>query len=477
MLRPSRCVCEFTCSQNKMNNTEDTYFYTHKKQFIKILLPFLGVMLSIFLFSYGISLPIENRIRGDAFQYLAIAREYSSFWDAFFHVGTRANGLPLFEFFFRQSDLANWALRITIAMFVLHIIASFCLCRVAVKRSWIPSHGIWSGLLFFLLAAYPPAVLHTTTPLTDTFGSDILIFAICFLTTGRWVQTILGGMLLAYAEIVRPAYGLAIMSLLFSVFVISFWQKQHRRLSVAAIAVTMFCLAPTWVSCYFKYGSFSVQDPATFLPVRHAQMGLKGTRILWFHPKLAHGDEFPVLHDRFLQEQFYDRCQLNAIFGIGASSLTGCLLATPMKSTIYFAKKQIGFFDSFRLQPYTELLTPDIYRWFARIWSAFALFGELILIITGLLELFGGIKTIDRWKTSVWIFSLTLILTHSLLHVEERFSLAWAPYCWIALVYLLSQKGGKDPRARVAWMILGFMTIFIYFSQILSWDHLLFGLT
>jgi hypothetical protein len=447
-------------------------------------LGYLGSLaVAIFLFVQGLGIPFAYRVRGDAYQYLDAARKFDSFWSALTHVGDRANGLPLFEYLLKQQDSVLWTNGICIFIFGLHLLASAYLTRTVIQKRWLASNPFWEWILFSLLAVYPPMVMHASTPLTDTFGASLLIFAVCLLARVRGVLSAkdltlatISGALFGYAITVRPAYEAGAIAFLMGLSALSLRKGEKQKACAVAIAILgcALYLTPTWIQCYEHYHFIGVQSPETFDPTYHAQVGLRGARLLWFRPELADGREFPILPDSFMRSNFYDRCTLKSIVGLNTSSLTGCLARKAILTPLLFAKKWIGLHDPFRLQPYTELMTPAWYPSLARTFAGLALCGTLLLWVSVSLVFRKARRFIlphDPWTGAVLLFVTALALQHLLLHVEERFSLAWSPYAFGALIAFVSRFPRFSMRMRWIACGTGTLVILIYWAQVLAWDQ------
>ena len=300
-----------------------------------------------------------------------------------------------------------------------------------------------------------------------------MIVAFCLLATRQNLPKAVGiGLLLGYAITVRPAYGPGIMAMLVTYAVLK------RSLHVGATALTTFLyLAPTLLLCHSQFGVFSVQAPATFSPLHSAQMGFRGARVLWFRPELAEGTDLPILSDPFLRGHFFDACKLESILGWGDSSLVGCLLSRPLDSLVFFGKKWIGLFDQFQLQPYAETITPSWYTWISRCSAALALWGEFILLYLGVRWGLRWLKDQKMPQTDPLLammvaFVAITTLSQLLLHVENRYSLVWIPYCVVALVWRVSRLSQDHTRARWTSLGVGAAIVAVYFVQVLAWDAL-----
>lgn len=472
-------------------------FKTRSRSFT-LVLGYLGsLVVSMLLFEQGLRIPFAFRVRGDAYQYLEAARKFDSFWNALTHVGDRANGLPIFEYLLKQQNFASqnlvsWTNAICISIFAIHLLASAYLTRTLIRKRWIASGPFWKWLLFSLLAIYPPMVMHASTPITDTFGASLLIFAVCLLagvskgfSAKDVVRAVLSGALFGYAITVRPAYEAGALAFLLGLGALSLRAGAKKTASSVTVAIfgCVLYLAPTWIQCYERYQVIGVQSPETFDPVYHANAGLRGARLLWFRPELAYGREFPILPDAFMRMNFHDRCALKSIVGLDTSSLTWCLASKPHLAPVLLAKKWIGLHDPFRLQPYTEMMTPAWYPWFARAFAGFAVWGTLLLgISVGLIftnargraskNAHSLILPRDPWTGAILLFVAVLALQHLVLHVEERFSLAWSPYAFGALIAWVSRFLKFSVRMRWISCGMGTAVIVFYWIQVLAWDAL-----
>ena len=363
---------------------------------------------------YGMSIPLDFRVRGDAATYLATAQGFASLWQAFTHVGARANGLPLLEYALQGSPTA-----ICLFMFAVHGAASLVLCRMVTRRGWIPAN--WQPALFALLVCFPPMVFHTTTPLADTFGADVIIIAFCALASGRWLGTAIGGLLLGYAITVRPAYIPGIAAFLVV------WACRRSLRPFLAVACCLLYLAPTVIQCHEQYGSWSMQAPGLFDANLSMRSGIKGTQIPWWRSDLYASENIPTVPDPFMVGHFYHRCDVASV-----GDLASCLAGDPAASVVLVGKKLGGLHDYFRLTPYTEQMTPDGWIVAGRASGWIAIAGLAALLLGGATLLFR--RRLGRWEIALLAFVVLQVASHLALHVEERYSLAWVPYCLAALV-------------------------------------------
>jgi hypothetical protein len=457
-----------------------------------------GIIYAIMLFQYGIHIPFYFRIRGDSSQYLAVAEHFHSFYDALTYVGNRAPGFPFFEYLFYKNPPLDFEVlvnRICSTLFVIHEFVVIFLCWVLVRCRIFPKYSIYISILFFLLTTYPAMVLNLTTAMTDTFGADLVMLIFSFFALGEscvykhvFIPIFLGilnGVLLGYAILVRPAYWPAITGFLSIYLILGFVKRilstddsARARFILAMSAAFGFfmILSPLLLRCKAIYGSFCVENPTTFPLLRHVKDGFVGARLLWFlYPApLSH---WPIVPDTFMIKFFYNRCPVTSVIGITEQSLSGCLLQHVGYSFIFFVKKWIGFFDSFRLTPFTEIMTPIWYVWLSRIYSNLAFFGLFVTLYQGLKS--GYYFLVKRTPVSIlytaaWFFFMILLGTHSLLHVEERFVYPCIPFCLTALLFkiqeLVKNKSSNRSNYFLMWTLVALLLTRIFMTQVLVWD-------
>jgi hypothetical protein len=257
---------------------------------------------------------------------------------------------------------------------------------------------------------------------------------------------------------------------------------EHRKRTLLgfAFAGCALVLAPVSYRCAERYGEVCLQSPNTFDAVRHAQMGLRGARLLWFQQSSV-PTEFPVLPDEFMVATCYRRCHLTSLSGLDSTSLAGCLLSRPQWFPVYLVKKWIGLFDHFRFTPYVEQQTPFWLCWWSRgydslAWIGFALGFLSLLAVARRLRDEGGTATVADHLPLLMlvVFSVTMLAEHTLLHVEDRFSLPVLPLCALLLVAhgegaVLRYKGAgwRSVRGVALYSALAWA---LFIAQIISWD-------
>jgi len=460
----------------------------------------LGIGIAIGFFDYGIHVPFKFRLRGDAWDYMGIASQFTSFHDALYYAGIRSPGFPWFDYFFltldTSSSIVSKVNHICLTLFILHELTSLWICFICVKCRLFPASSTYLGLLFLVLSTYPPMVMHTTTPLTDVFGVDLLLIGFSLFAWDSYPSTnpckrvlvslFLGmssGLLLGYAILVRPAYWIGVVGFLVTYMLMIIVNRvmlpnPNRRQPFRMWMVTILTLAavifPVVDHCKARYHTVCLQDPLTFDAMLSVSTGLSSARTVWNRPE----GEIPHYPDAFLVKNFYNRCPITSVMGRlnnDNTNLLSCLFHAPHLATVYFAKKLIGLFDPFRMTPYTEQLTPVWYIWIARAFSSVAFVGFWILLIEGIKRAYQWLvhrKPVSSLIAATWVFGMIQVSVHSILHVEERYALPWIPLCILAVFLKIKAIQEQDDSTRLGWMWLIFAVLLIagYFIQVLAWD-------
>lgn len=446
--------------------------------------------LAFALFSYGSSLPLPLRARGDAAEYLNIAFHFQSFYDALHYIGARTPGFPLFDYLFFYFDGSNSVLtkvnHICLTLCLFHQLTSLWIVFVCGKYNYIKNSSIALGVLFILLAAYPAIVMHTTTPLSDVFGMDLLLLAFSLFAPiqentksqvfPRIFRGVFIGGLLGYAILVRPAYVTGVFGFLTTLML--FAGLKSRKIFIIlipAITVTAAILFPVVQDCTTQFGRFCIENPNTFDIFGSINAGLGGAQTIWNYLPTP----FPVYPDAFLSDHFHDRCHVTSFIGSvhDTSNLFACFYQQPFNSLLFFVKKMIGLFNTFRLTPYTEHITPSWYLWVSRLFSSIAFVGFWIFLVDGcrsIIRLFSRRNTaISPLFAALWVFCMAQAAMHSILHVEERFAFPLVPICLMAIIFKIKNLCNTDTTSttRWFWIVFSFMILTLYFGQVLLWDH------
>lgn len=441
----------------------------------------VGVAGALVLFRVGLQFPLPLRLRGDAGQYVLIAASFDGVASALSYIGERTPGMPLFLWLFRprQFDwalLQGWMAIICGALLLTHLVASVGAVRLANRHGLVRTPG-GRRAFFILLAAFPALIGHTTVPLTDTLAVDLSIAVFlgwsyaersCGWRSIVWAAG--AGAVAAYVCLVRPAYLIPMAAATAIWCALGWWRERRGLMALAAVAALCLPLGSVALRCEARYGTACLQDPGVFPAARHAQMGLRGGRLLWSGPQPANG-EFPVLPDPILVEAYYRRCTLTHIVGVDASSLTGCLLGRPHVIPIYLFKKWVALFDHFRFQPYTEFVTPPWLRRLSRTFDAVAW--------TGFVAILGVAATrARRWRdlaaqpvlAACLGFLALMLAQHTILHPEDRFGLVFVPATLGAVVAVVEALPAmsRSHRWRVVYAAVVCVSVFAW--QIAAWD-------
>ena len=247
-------------------------------------------------------IPVEFRLCGDALSYMEIAHQFTTFREALHYVGERTLGFPLFDYLFlyldSNSSLLSKVNHICLTLFLVYELTALWVCFVCVKCGLFTTSSVYFSLLFLALAAYPALVMHTTAPLTDVFGMDLLLIGFSlfawatdetleFGMTLRWVCTILLGLItgaeLSYLIFVRPAYWPGVVGFLMVYPLMTGVRRLLSRrpnyhqsilMSMVTLVVMTVVIMPVMDHCKARYHTVCLQDPYTF-SIASFGMGLR----------------------------------------------------------------------------------------------------------------------------------------------------------------------------------------------------------
>ena len=449
------------------------------------------------LFVFGLSFPLEHRVRGDAFGYLSIADSFNTFADVFSYAGERTVGFPALEYVVKQIlaifsptvFLLPWINTIGVALLAMHLLAAWVF-SIWVRRVKLIKSEVASNFLFIYLATFPALLGHTTSPLTDTFAIDILILALVSFgsalraTPMRHCLLFSAGtaILLGFAILLRPAYLIGVGVALAVCAGVSTGSAHRGKLATAtAIIGCLALLTPYYKNCTEKYGSLCLQSPKTADVYMSVQEGLRGARILWSKP-IATSGTFPIVPDEMMFENYYRQCRITSIAGFDDQSLTGCLLSRPLTLTAFIVKKWIGLFDYFRFTPYLENRTPFWLSTLSRAYGAVAWVGLSLFFITFLKlrdeKVRSSLRTMSVVNLDVVFlvsYSVVMLAQHTAIHTEERYGFPLIPLC-AAMVFVWGEQLIAWYRVS-AWrnltLILTFilLTTALFVVQIFAWDQ------
>jgi len=280
---------------------------------------------------------------------------------------------------------------------------------------------------------------------------------------------------------VRPGYWIGVVGFLTIYMLITvvnhlLLRHQNIRQTALMVVVTILTLAavilPVMDRCKARYHTLCLQDPNTFVFMTQVSVGLTSVRTVWNHTP-------PYYSDPFLVKNFHDRCPVTSLIGnlnSDNTNLLSCMFHAPHLMVVYFVKKMTGLFDTFRMTPNTEHLTPAWYIWVARVFSSIAFVGFWILLWEGLKGTYHLIihrRPVSALIAAAWAFCILEVSMHAILHVEERYAFSWIPFCIIAIFLKIKAIQAKNypPKLSWLWLIFAALVMFGYFIQVAVWDN------
>ncbi len=459
---------------------------------------FLAAGVALVLFLFGLAYPLGMRVRGDAHVYLLIANSFDGLSAALGFLDDRTAGMPIFDYIVRRTlglfvatdQPQPWIDVICFTLLAVHFVTSWLFAGWMKQAGFIQSSP-GRQFLFFFIATFPALVGHTTTPLSDTLAIDLILCGCLLLAravrSATWGRTLAMGMaaglLLGFSILVRSGSLPGVFAGILATGALANSLDRRGQAALGATAIgCLLMLAPWWGNCMSAHGRLCLQYPA-FEATVSAQAGLQGARTVWAKP-VASPTEIPTLPDPLMMENYGSRCQLTSMGGIRSTSFTGCLLSRPLALPGFVVKKWIGLFDHLRFTPYMDKDTPTWLRRLSRgydglAWAGFAL--ALATVARALLprnqsatsRLAGAHPAIILLA----VYSGVMLLVHTALHVEDRYSFPIIPLCALVLV-VSAEKGLAAYRAsgiRAVAVPLAFCALAVigFFWQINAWDNIL----
>jgi hypothetical protein len=225
--------------------------------------------------------------------------------------------------------------------------------------------------------------------------------------------------------------------------------------------------------CRAVHGTLCVQAPETFEAIAHARFGMRGARVLWFHA--ATGEEGPpIVPDPFLVERFAAPCRVTSFVGSDDSTLTGCFARRLEHMPRFAVTKWIGLFDHFRYHAYAEPMTPPWYRAMSRAFDAVAWPGFFL----GVIAVTRSRARLSSAAVCGAVFTALLVALHTIVHVEDRYGLAWVPLACVAAVHGCERACERarlgDARHLAALVTLAFALDLLFFTTVWRWDATVF---
>jgi hypothetical protein len=441
-----------------------------------------GAVLAVLLFSYATSVPMSFRVRGDAFGYMRTADGFSSLRDAFSYVGDRTYGFPLFLYVVRELSspvtLWDWVAATSYFQFSIHIVACLFFYAAFLKGLFREAKlpAVAAPAAGALLLCYPALVMYTTVPLADTFCTDLLMMAAAARSASRkavrpanaFLLCGICGLLLGYIVLARPSFGPAVLAFYGVSFCSLVFNKEWRvrggetaLMSMAALVLILPVMWHVWESD----GSIGLQNEA-FVEKSVAvsmQSGLSSVRVFW-SGQYESQEPIPGIKDTYLDEVYGKKCSVDSV-----ASLALCLFSQPQALPLYFGKKTIALFDVPHIQPYAVDLSPGWFVPLERIFGAAAFCGLVSLLIMAGLHLLSGPRPV--WIGLPWtVLVLTLLLLHTLLHIEGRYGFPVVPFCLTALFLGFAGARQAGRKFYIRWLLAVLVAAVCFMYQTYSWD-------
>jgi hypothetical protein len=457
-----------------------------------------SAIISLKLFIFGLSFPLNYRVRGDAYQYLAIADQFPNLYAILQYAGPRTVGIPFIDFTIGKLvlsltgedslSLLSWVNAIGLVLLLIHLSSAWFFSKWFLKTGFIRSH-YFALALFFLLATYPPLIGHTTTPLSDTLSVDLLLISVMTfhsaLTTEKLLQSTLPAVvttaMIGFSILVRPGNLMPFATALCVILIIATFRSARKAAVVGGIIVGSICvLLPFSQNCMQKYGVVCLQSPSTFNFIESTQSGLRGARISWQKMHLSPGHT-PILPDNFMYSRFAQKCEVQHLLGTDRTSLTGCLLLQPAALPLFLVKKWMGLFDHYRFTPYLEENTPAWLIFVTRLydalaWVGFSLFALFALQATISKQYRTSLKEkLGKHLSSLFLitYSIVLLAQHTVLHTEDRYGFPLIPLALVTLMIHL-ERLHLNSSAYQTWVPRGIyclVTGIAFVMQIREWDQ------
>lgn len=428
--------------------------------FYSYIVLMLAFCIAFIFYRYGLSFPEGSRIGTDAWDYFVIASGFNSIPHAMSYVGNRTYGFPLFlyiiKIIFSPIDLNDWAVKASYVQFSIHTLTILSFYYFFIKKLFqkiSTNNKFFTAIIAGVIIVYPPLVIYTSLPLSDTFCADLIIVAAIFyfsLDTVKKTRYIvilafLCGLILGYAVLVRPSFWPPIMAFYFGILIELFaniknWNKNLFKFIVVAFGTSILIL-PTMRNLWNQEHTIGIQKSAHFKNEKNITLhdGLAGVRIMWstFHPSPKY---HPGIYDPLLKKVYYDQCVINTV-----SDWSNCLLSKPLFIPIYFWKKTLSLFDAPNLQPYLTDFTPKWFTPIERIFGMLSFCGFISFIIILMNNFFFKKNEIRLLTWPIILFVISFILLHAIGHVEGRFVFAAIPFLITILFlgFMIAKKSNK----------------------------------
>ena len=443
----------------------------------------LSYFLSFSWFLYNLNLPplYKGLVCCDSTSYLEISK--IPWVQLLTYIDHRTMGYPIFLKFGSTVALSLGLIdhTITLALFLqffLHIFAMTFLYR-QINRSGL--HLPTAGLV--ILICHPGLVSAAALPLTDSITTSLfaLIAALYLhslkLFSNAYASAV--GVLLSICCLIRPSLVPFTYVIFILIIALTFMFFRTRFVSVLVlIASAVPILSFNYYLGYQKFGTVAFQDPtfARESTLGSIRMGFSGARVF---TSFVGSPQLVSIPDNFSQKFIAPIC--NKIESGPFTRLFTCYLKTFPHSIVHLAKKSIGLFDNFHLNPYAVDITVTWHKWLNR---AFSLMGFI-----GFLSSFIYLVTFIFTKCRIWPFgsqhestvvpNLVPLVSALIInifvaininpHIESRYGFPIVPFCILFLVFGLFSSKGKCYGIRHNRILL-FCGGLMFLLQTISWD-------
>lgn len=429
-------------------------------------------------FAYVSSVGLPNRVRGDAVAYLRIAAGAEGLSDVLTYAGPRTIGFPLFLWLVRvpfelveplsDASLGAFIAAVSVILLVVHVAASLlffgAMRRMLQSALCVTLHPAALALVI----AYPGLVAHTTVPLTDTFGADLLMIGVALWVTPPSarvvVRRMLAGIVLGVLVVVRPS-ALPVVGIVMMAGIVGAAWSARAELPGALLAGSLCAVVVGWQAstCSATFGRRCLVEPAAGRRALAESVAWGSVSARHYWSRHSEDDEGRViLRDPLLARLVGERCQPEDLGGILA-----CVIANPAAVPVLMLKKGIGLFDAYHLQPYAVDVTPRWARWLGR--------GAGAIAFAGFAAVVGWLLLAPRLARPlplllVLVVPAAHVAWHALFHVEGRYGLPAVPF---ALVMLVATVQWAWRRPRVSRQVVLLALVFAgaaFLAQTSVWD-------
>ena len=429
-------------------------------------------------FAYVSSVGLPNRVRGDAVAYLRIAAGAEGLGDLLTYAGPRTLGFPLFLWLVRvpfelveplsDASLGAFVAVVSVILLVVHVAASSlffgAMRRVLLSALRVTLHPAALALVI----AYPSLVAHTTVPLTDTLGADLLMVGVALWVTPRSarvaVHRVLAGIVLGVLVLVRPS-ALPVVAVAMMAGIVQAAWGARTDLPGALLAAALCAVVVGWQAstCAAAFGRICLVEPAggRRALAESVAWGSVSARHYWSrHSQDEEGRV--ILRDPLLARLVGERCRPENL-----KDILACVIANPAAVPVLMLEKSIGLFDAYHLQPYAVDVTPRWARWLGR--------GTGAVAFAGFAAVVGWLFLVPRLARPfpsllVLVVPAVHVAWHALFHVEGRYGLPAVPFALVVLVATVQWAWRRPRVSRQAVLLALVFAGAAFLAQTSVWD-------